>query len=167
MATSYSQKDPGAKIVSLILGIVFIIVITIICYVVGWSYSQTEGFSERTGLILSFPMVGKAYIAQSLSSLVAIIVYVIKFLNVAGRDQLHYRYAKTADKSLPFVYNDWTLFAVIAAVCTFAVSFVIYLIAFQSDMRLVAPLMLCVWLIQAALCVATFYIPLFKPLKSN
>jgi len=167
MASSYSQKEPGGKVLSLVLGIVFIIVTTIICYVVGWKYSQSESFLVKTELYLNFSSVGKAYILQSLSSLVALIIYIVYYLIVAGRDQLHYRYAKTADNNLPFVYKGWTGLSIVAGLCTFAAAFVIYLIAFDSDLRLVAPLMLGVWIMQSICCLVTFYIPLFKPLKGN
>lgn len=169
MASSYLPKDSKQKAISMTLGIVFILCLTAITYVVGWSVATGSSFSAKTGLFITYKMFGASYIAQAFGVLAGIIVYVIKFLIVGSKTYSNARFSRTTgDSSLPFVLKGWIPMAIVSCVVSVACAAVLFLISygeFRGD--LVTSLLLYIWLIQGVICGAAFFIPPFQPVKAQ
>lgn len=157
----WKHKNQSEKTVARITGSAAIIVLTLICYVVGAIVSQSDNFIIN----FSLKLFGVNYFAGVGGMLAPLIIYNIMFSKLANRTQTEYAFAKVKGGTAPYVFKGWNLWAVLSGVSAFLLSFIIYYIAFKQIMVLVAPLMLWVWIAQAVLSMAVFFIPVCRPLK--
>ena len=157
----WKYKSQSEKTTARIIGSSAIVVLTLICYVVGAIISQSDNFI----ISFSLQLFGVNYFAGVGGMLAPLIIYNIMFSKLANRTQQEYSFTKVNGGTAPYVFNGWTLWAVLSGVFAFLLSFIIYYIAFKQIMVLVVPLMLWVWIAQSLLSVAVFFIPVCKPLK--
>lgn len=160
------HKNSSEKTIARISGNAFIIILTALCYIVGAVASQSENFYRSTLINFSLALFGVQYIMQGVIGMIApIIVYNIAFSSFFNRKPTDFAMAKANGGTAKYIYSGWTFWAVLAGVLALIVAFIVYLIAFKGTMILVKPLMIWVWLAQAVLSSAVFYIPLCKPIK--
>ena len=164
--TTFSHKAKDEAKTSKIIGVVFIVITTLLCYIIGCAISQSDSFYDKTGINLNLRVFGVKYFIQMISMLAPIIFYLITFDKYYNRKETEYAFTRT-DGGRTFVFNGWTLSAIITGVLPVVVAFVIYLIAFKGTMVLVKPLLLWVWLLQGVFSALTLIIPAFKPLKNR
>lgn len=166
MANAVVHKTEQEASTSKILGIVFIVVSTLVCYLIGCVISQTDYFYEKTDINLNLRVYGVKYFIQMISMAVPLIFYILVFNGVRDTPETKKSFIPTTG-SLPYIYDGWTLKAVIAGVVTIVTAFIIYLIAFKGTMVLIKPLLIWVWLAQGIFSALTFFIQPFKPLKKK
>ena len=164
--TTIIHKSKDEAKTSKIIGVVFIVVTTLICYIIGCAISQSDSFYDKTGINLNLKIFGVKYFIQMISLIVPIIFYLVTFDKYYSTKDPEYSFTKT-DSGKPYIYSGWTLSAVITGILPVAVAFVIYLIAFKGTMVLIKPLLLWVWLLQGIFSALTLFIPAFKPLKNR
>ncbi len=153
---TYDHKTKPEENASLIMGIIAIIVITALCYAVGSYLVQSK-------INLNLKIYGGRFFSQALSVIAPLIIYAVKFKSVAGKKKTEVAFAK-GDDGRPFVYDGWTVMAIVTCLVTIALAFVIYLAAFGGKMVLVK-VMLGVWIVQGILSALVFFVPAFKPLR--
>lgn len=166
MGNTVIHKSTNEAKTSKIIGVVFIVVTTLICYIIGCAISQSDSFYDKTGINLNLKIFGVKYFIQMISMLVPIIFYLVTFDKYYSRRDTEYAFTVT-DGGRTYVYKGWTLAAVITGILPIVVAFVIYLIAFKGTMVLIKPLLLWVWLLQGVFSALTLFIPAFKPLKKR
>lgn len=159
-----TNKSKSEKNTSMVIGIIAIVVLTLLSYIGGYLYSQSNGFIDETNIHLIFKRHGFRYFSASLSMIVAIIMYCIEFNKIADRKETEYSFIpNTGGKT--FVYKGWGVFAVVTALITVLVGFLIHCFAFEWQLDLVKPLMIWVLIIQGILTGVVFVLPFAKPLK--
>lgn len=166
MGNALTYKSKSEQTSSMAFGIVLIAVLTIVCYIVGYIASQSDSFVERTLIHLIFKKHGFRYFSAAFSMIVPICIYVWQFTQKAGRNTTQYSFIKVDGGNAPYVYNGWTLWAVLSGVITLVVGFLIHCIAFKWQLDLVKPLMIWVLILQSVLSGAVFMLPFCKPLKN-
>lgn len=163
MGTTFGKRE--STVAARVLGNVTLIFGSVIIYVIGMLIAGSGAFYAANGYNLDMTLAGVRYWAAISGVLVAVVLYNVFFSVVANRDPFKYNYQKVSGNPQPFVFSGWTVFAIISGVGTLILSLIVHFIAFSGDLRLVVPLMLWLWLVQCALCIGTFFIPAFKPLK--
>lgn len=164
MGNALVKKSKSEETTSMVLGIVAIFILTMICYIVGYVVTQSEGFVNSTSIHFIFKRQGFRYLSSAFSMIVAMIMYAVKFKNIAGRDSTKFSFIEKKGGA-DFVLKGWTPFAFITGCVTLVVGFIIHMIAFQGTMILVKPLMIWVLLAQAVSSIVVFKLPFCQPLK--
>jgi len=165
MSNALDNRSKSSETVAMAMGIVFIAVATVICYIVGYLISQSDSFVEKTAIHFIFKRHGLRYFCSSFSMIVPIIMYAVKFKDIAGRDKSKYSFIKMDGGSADYVYKGWAVFALVTAVVTCVAGFLIHCIAFKWQLNLVKPLMIWVLLAQSSVSGLAFAMPFCKPLK--
>ena len=165
MSNALTHKSKSEETAAMAIGIVCIAVLTIICYVAGYLYSQSDAFVRETAIHFIFKRHGFRYFSASLSMIVSIIMYCLEYKKIAGRSENEWSFTKTVGGA-KYVYDGWAVFAVVTAVVTGIVGFLIHCFAFQWQLDLVKPLMIWVLVGQSVLSGAVFALPFCKPLRN-
>ena len=92
-------------------------------------------------------------------------MYCLEYKKIAGRSENEWSFTKTVGGA-KYVYDGWAVFAVVTAVVTGIVGFLIHCFAFQWQLDLVKPLMIWVLVGQSVLSGAVFALPFCKPLRN-
>lgn len=163
--TALTKKSKSEETTSMITGIVSIVILTLVCYITGYLYSQSGSFVDKTAIHFIFRRHGFRYFSSSLSMICAIIMYVIEYKKIAERKETEFSFIRTNGGSAKYVYDGWLVFALVTAIVTSLVGFVIHCFAFRWELDLVKPLMIWVLICQGALSGAVFALPFCKPLK--
>ena len=166
MSNALTHKSKSEETASMIIGIVCIAVLTIICYIAGYIYSQSNAFVESTNLHpRAVSKYGFRYFSASISMIVSIVMYSLEYKKIAGRSEKEWSFTKTVGGA-KYVYGGWTVTAVVTAVFTGVIGFLIHGFAFNWELNLVKPLMIWVLIGQSVLSGAVFALPFCKPLKN-
>ncbi|MBR1592044.1 MAG: hypothetical protein IJ666_03420 [Ruminococcus sp.] len=165
MSNALTHKEKSEETTSMIIGIAAIAVLTIICYIVGYLYSQSGSFVDKWSIHFIFAKHGFRYFSAALSMIAAIIMYIIEYKKIAGRSENEWSCVPNVGGA-KYIYSGWLAFAVITAVVTAVVGFLIHCFAFQWQLALVKPLMIWVLIGQAVLTGVVFALPFCKPLKN-
>ncbi len=166
MGNALVKKSKSEETTAMVLGMVAIFIFTMICYIVGYVVTQSEGFVNNTSIHFIFKRQGFRYLSSALSMIVAMVMYAVKFKTIAGRDNAKFSFIQTTGGA-DFVMKGWTPFAFVTGCVTLVVGFIIHLIAFQGTMILVKPLMIWVLLAQAVSSIIVFKLPFCQPLKKS
>ena len=165
MSNALIKKSKSESTTTMLIGIVCIVVLTILCYIGGYLYSQSDSFIQRTAIHFIFQKLGFRYFASSISMIVSIIMYIFEFKKIASRTSDKFSFIQMDGGSTPYVYNGWAVFACVTGLITAIVGFIIHCIAFSWQLKLVKPLMIGVLIVQGILSGAVFALPFCKPLK--
>ena len=165
MSNALTHKEKSDETKSMVIGIVAIVVLTIICYIVGYLYSQSGGFVRKTAIHFIFARHGFRYFSSCISMVVSIVMYIIEYKKIAERSESKFSFIPVDGGSAKFVYSGWSVFAVVTGVITAVAGFLIHCFAFNWQLNLVKPLMIWVLIAQAVLSAAVFFLPFCKPLK--
>ena len=164
---TYSHKEKKKAKLARITGIAAIVLVTVLCYVFGSMYINSESFYFVTGknLFVGLNTLGLRYYAMLLSMAPPLIFYILKFGSI--RDTEEGSVAFTRYSGQRFIYDGWTLGAVLTAIGAALMAVVIYWIAFRNNWLLVVTshVMVWVWIAQTVLSFLCFAVPLFQPMK--
>jgi hypothetical protein len=145
-----------------IIGIGSLIVVTVLCYLVGWLFATSDGFVTRTNIALA--RFGGNYFAQLASVAAPIIMFIVAYNHVANAKEGEVSFTPTTAGN--YVYDGWVLKSIFAGILAIVAAVIVYLVAFGGTALLIKPLMIWVWIAQGGLSAVVFYLPFCKPLRT-
>jgi hypothetical protein len=149
------------KIIFFISGIAYIIITGAIVFFIGLLWNQNL---FETNLQLRQTEHIRLYWTSAFSLIAPVATYAIIFWITAGRTFDKWHITK-GDKG-NFIYDHWTICAVISFILTTVLSFAIHYFAFESiSLALWVRLLLIVSIFVGIITSTVFFIPFFKPFK--
>lgn len=166
MRNALKKREKSQETLAMVFGICAMIILSIICYIIGYLISQGDNFAPGTNYGLVIKAHSIRFFISILSCIVPIIVYIIQFKQKANRSETDWSFIKIKGSGVaPFVYKGWALWAVITGVVNWVAACLIHYFAFAQKLYLLKPIMVLVFSLQTIVCIAVFFIPAFKPLK--